>query len=216
MPQIKKEEVRDRLYFAAKNEFLKVGFQQASLRTIAKAAKVSLANVYSYHPNKDALFSAVVAELKADLDQLTEGFRNYRPTEAELDPLELEIARAKKAAEYIHKRATDFHLLFNQATGSSLENYSEELVAGYVANCKSFLKFLKESGFTIAEVPSDFFFAAVARMFISALKEVVKNQNTKASIQKYADELTRYNSYGFRGISSTKTKGKDNESLRHS
>lgn len=207
MPQIKKEEVRDRLYLAAKKEFFKKGFQEASLRNIAKEAKVSLANVYSYHPNKDALFCAVVSELKSDLDQLTQNFKNYRPIETSLDPLELELQRAKTAAGYIFKRTEDFHLLFNQSTGSSLENYSEELVDGYVTNCKNFLKFLRENGHPVVNVPTDFFFATVARMFVSALKEVVRNQNSKASIQKYADELTRYNSYGFRGISSAKTKG---------
>lgn len=202
MAQIKKEEVRDRLYFSAKKAFLKNGFQEASLRSIAESAKMSLANVYSYHPNKDALFCAVVDELKSDLDHLTNSFKNYHPESVSLDPLELELERAKMAATYIFERQEEFHLLFNQSNGSSLENYSEELVSGYVANCKSFLKFLKESGEPLPRIPSDFFFATVARMFVSALKEAVKNKSSKLSIQKYADELTRYNSFGFRGISS--------------
>lgn len=136
MPQVKKQQVQDQLYRCAKQEFLKYGFTRASLRKIAKSSKISLANVYNYQPNKDALFGAVIESLKSDLDAITEEFSKYQPSALSLDAIELELCRAKISAKYVYERKFDFHLLLNQSKGSSLENYSEILVQGYVSNCR--------------------------------------------------------------------------------
>jgi AcrR family transcriptional regulator len=46
----------------ARSEFLSLGVDGASLRTIAKAAGTSLGMIYYYYPTKDELFLAVIEE----------------------------------------------------------------------------------------------------------------------------------------------------------
>lgn len=201
MAQIKKKDISDRILKEARREFLKRGFEKSSLREIASSSEVSLSNLYSYYSSKDALFSAVVASLKETLDAVAETFRTYQPDSAALDPLELEIERAKIAAKFIYDHRTDFHLLLNQSNGSSLEHFYEQLVQGYVINCKNFMSYLLENGYQIPTVPSDFFFATVARMFVIATKEAVRTKMPVDLIEKHAIELTIYNSFGFKGVS---------------
>src|SRR5688572_17472962 len=143
MAQIKKPDIHERILREARKEFLKVGFQKSSLRKIASGAEVSLANLYSYHASKDAVFCAVVQVVTTELEAVEKFFRNYQPERASLDSLDIEIERAKAAAGYIHKHQVDLHLLFNQAQGSSLEDFPERLVHGYVENCRRFIAFLK-------------------------------------------------------------------------
>ena len=53
--QIKKEELRQQILDAAQVEFLKKGYENSSLRVIAKKANTTLGNIYHYFPSKEAL-----------------------------------------------------------------------------------------------------------------------------------------------------------------
>ena len=52
----------ERIYSAAKAEFLKKGYQAASLRNIVKTAGVTTGALYGYYDSKEALFAALVEE----------------------------------------------------------------------------------------------------------------------------------------------------------
>lgn len=50
-----------RVLEAAKNQFLQQGFSATSMESIAKASGVSKMTIYSYFPNKEALFETCIA-----------------------------------------------------------------------------------------------------------------------------------------------------------
>lgn len=58
--QVLKEKVRKAILKAARAEFLKQGYDGASLRRIANKAGYTVGLIYRYYDNKSALFSAVV------------------------------------------------------------------------------------------------------------------------------------------------------------
>lgn len=58
--QVKKDEVRERLLYAGCDEFLKKGFEKASIRSIVNLANTNIGNFYNYFESKSALFSALV------------------------------------------------------------------------------------------------------------------------------------------------------------
>jgi AcrR family transcriptional regulator len=62
MAQVLKEEVRNRIIEAATIEFFNSGFNNATVRNIAKLAKITPGNVYRYFESKDAIYEAVVLE----------------------------------------------------------------------------------------------------------------------------------------------------------
>ena len=55
-----KDEVRNKIIEAAVKEFSLHGYEKASMRTIAKAAGISVSNTYNYYPNKEQLFSSII------------------------------------------------------------------------------------------------------------------------------------------------------------
>lgn len=59
--QIKKNNVKAIILNSAKREFLKLGFEKASLRQIASGAGVTKGNLYTYFSNKDELFCSLVS-----------------------------------------------------------------------------------------------------------------------------------------------------------
>jgi AcrR family transcriptional regulator len=58
--QILKTSLRDDIIRVATQTFKTNGYEQASLRQIAKQVGMSVGNIYRYYPNKAALFKAVV------------------------------------------------------------------------------------------------------------------------------------------------------------
>lgn len=60
MPQVQKDEVRERIQAAALAIFAEHGFAGATMSAIAERADVAVANLYRYYKNKDALFDAVI------------------------------------------------------------------------------------------------------------------------------------------------------------
>ena len=69
--------VSARLLECAKSEFLEKGFQDASIREIAKKADTSSRAVYTRFPNKEGLFDAIVGPATEKLIAL---YRDYGDT----------------------------------------------------------------------------------------------------------------------------------------
>jgi AcrR family transcriptional regulator len=58
--QTLKEEIRSKIIEAAVKEFIGHGYEKASMRTIAKAAGISVSNTYNYFKSKDEMFVGIV------------------------------------------------------------------------------------------------------------------------------------------------------------
>lgn len=67
MAQILKDDQRNKIIEAAKEEFLEKGFKDASLRNIAKKANMTVGNLYRYFTNKEDINKQIV---KVTLDLL--------------------------------------------------------------------------------------------------------------------------------------------------
>ena len=61
--QYLKDNIRQKIYKAAVDEFKTRGYQDASIRNIAKNAGISLGNIYRYYDNKEALYLAIIQPL---------------------------------------------------------------------------------------------------------------------------------------------------------
>ena len=67
--QYLKTDVRNRILESAEQEFRQNGYLNASIRTIAEKAGISLGNVYRYFSNKEALFSAVLHPIVEEISK---------------------------------------------------------------------------------------------------------------------------------------------------
>jgi AcrR family transcriptional regulator len=69
--QRKKSEVKDLIKDTARQHFLEKGFQNTSMRAIAKEVKISAGNIYTYFQSKEDLFLQLLTEnQKIRLDHL--------------------------------------------------------------------------------------------------------------------------------------------------
>lgn len=70
MPQVLKQEYRELILKAALDEFFKHGFNDASMRKIAKNANMTVGNLYHYYKDKEDLFTALVSDTLSSLNQI--------------------------------------------------------------------------------------------------------------------------------------------------
>lgn len=70
MAQILKEELRQAIIASAKEEFLNNGYENASMRNIAKKAKMTVGNLYRYFESKDDIHKHIVNETLEEIDKL--------------------------------------------------------------------------------------------------------------------------------------------------
>ncbi|MDO4378042.1 MAG: TetR/AcrR family transcriptional regulator [Erysipelotrichia bacterium] len=70
MAQVLKEETRKKIIEAAKDEFLKYGFDAASMRRIALKSNMTVGNLYRYFKNKEDINCQIVNEVVCMIDNL--------------------------------------------------------------------------------------------------------------------------------------------------
>ncbi len=68
--QTLKDEIRDEILSAARDEFRSRGFSGASMQRIAGRAGLSVSNIYNYFSGKEALFSQIVDGARGSLAHL--------------------------------------------------------------------------------------------------------------------------------------------------
>ena len=70
--QVLKENVKEKIYQTAIEEFYKKGFLKAKMQDIAKKAGISVGLIYSYYNNKEYLFAAIAEPIYKEIIQSIE------------------------------------------------------------------------------------------------------------------------------------------------
>lgn len=67
--QIKKEELRESILNSARHEFASHGYEDSSMRMIAKRAHTTIGNIYNYFDSKEALLDALMIPYIKELER---------------------------------------------------------------------------------------------------------------------------------------------------
>lgn len=77
--QVKKEEIRQKILSVATDEFMKKGYENASMRVIAQKSHTTLGNLYHYFKNKEVLLETILIPTFDNIEKLMgEHFENER------------------------------------------------------------------------------------------------------------------------------------------
>ena len=72
MPQIQKDEVRDKILESAREEFQEHGFEKSSMRSIALKSKMTVGNLYRYFKSKEELNEFIVSPAYSAINKVVE------------------------------------------------------------------------------------------------------------------------------------------------
>ena len=125
--QILKEEIRARIQQVATAEFLKYGYEEASIREIAKKSAISVGNLYNYYQNKAELFYSLTEATYLYLKRLL-GEVNGHGSEGGVANRDFTKSLIMKISELLKKHRVGFLLMIDKGQGTKYTELKEELI----------------------------------------------------------------------------------------
>ncbi|WP_169727817.1 TetR/AcrR family transcriptional regulator [Desulfovibrio inopinatus] len=135
MVQIRKEIVRDKIVLAAEALFAQAGFRKSTVEAIAKKAGIATGNIYTYYPNKRALFKAVITpEFVEEFSLLTRNRIAEFEQPQGIDPsLSYSEGEAGKLLHFWIKNRSKVVILLARSEGTEYEDFGQQYVQDMTA-----------------------------------------------------------------------------------
>lgn len=188
--QIPKEEIEQRILSIAQREFANKGFLQTSLRTIAGKAGISTSNIYRYFSSKDDLFISVVKPTLTKIETIFRRMESGWELENSAQwSFEAHLPRLEAAAGFIDANREVLKIVAFRAHGSSLQNYSEQLIERYTRLC---LEYAKKSGQYYPGLKTDiseFFFHNIASLWMNIIREILMHNVSRDNAANFLKEF---------------------------
>lgn len=153
MPK-EKSETHERILNSAYAEFSKNGFENASIRKIARQVGVTSAALYRHCTDKEELFSQLV---ETSLCEFRRWRKNHIATKYAQIEKKVSAAELMKnngidmIREIIYPRREDFKLILTKSEGTRYENFLHDMVNEDQKEMLKVLDFLKSRGNKVVE-----------------------------------------------------------------
>ena len=196
-----KKDIRRQVIIQAKNEFTAKGFKGASMRTIAKNAKVGLSNIYNYFKNKDEIFKEVVSPVLAALEKRMEDHNNKQYITTDVFTSEQYLSEMiNYFVDLVKHYKTELKLLLLQSHGSELENFKEEYIDRSTETGIEYIKRMKEKYPEINGELSKFFIHTMSSWWISIISELVSHDLSDKEMESFVSEFIIFGTAGWKKI----------------
>ena len=194
------EEVMEEILKAAKEEFLTLGYTEASMRNIAKKANLTTGSLYYRFLDKAEMLDAVVGN---EAEELLTMFKRIQNDFAK-KRIESQVSEMGSYTEnglhvmidYIYDHYDAFKIIICRSKGSKYEFYIDSLVDIEVENTYRFINELKDKKIKVRE-PSEDLIHILCTSFFASIFEVVQHDMKREEALKYADEIYAFNEAGW-------------------
>ena len=186
-----------------KQEFLKKGFKDASLRKIVADAGFTQGAFYGYYSDKEALFTALVTEAA---DGLVEQFKKAQEAHFDLiEKGETQCSR-KLSTEYlqvfvnfIYDNFDAFKLVICRSAGTKYEHYIHNMVELEVSVAEKYYRLLRKRGKLEGTVSRELHHMITSAYFTAVFETVTHDMSRKKALE-YVRELAVFFNCGWDGI----------------
>ncbi len=198
--QIKKEDIRAKILDSAKKEFLKSGYNNASLRVISNNASLTKGAIYSYFKNKDSLFCELAKPatsfLEAEFSDNSRYIRYSRKNHNNF-PIDFKLESFKFHAHVVLDNYDSFKLLLFCAAGSSLESYREKIISLYADQFNLRASFMGEN-----KEYCQLFVHTLSSTYVSYLEEIIIHKPNRDQVDIYATQMAIFIDAGINKLNS--------------
>ncbi len=193
-------DTKSEIIAAAKAEFMEKGFQDASMRKIAKKVGITATALYRHYANKEDIFEAIVGPAVSGWDAMckTEEVRQTGTARKQgLDAMWQDTEQAKLIVDMIYKDFDTQKLLFFRSKGTKYENYLHEVVTKIQMATLSFMEELKGNGVHINQVDEKEMHLLLSAQY-TAMFEMVDHDFSYDEAIHYAETIAFFFKEGWR------------------
>lgn len=192
----------ERIIPAARKEFLKMGFEKASIRTIAAAAGMTSAGLYRHFADKEAMFAALVEPVLTEFRGLFDVFkaRDYELLEqGALDAMWEAGADLAAFLDLIYRHFDGFKLLICCSKGTRYEYFVHDYVMIEQKETLAYLEEARRRGVPVKDIrPKELHLLLSA--YAAAIFEVVVHDFAREEAQHYLATLQTFFYPGWRAV----------------
>ncbi len=186
---------------AAKQEFLKNGFQETSINIIAQKAGVTTGAIYTRYKGKDELFCSLMEDFFKSINDTKlknkSSYMNYY-TDKNFNNFIKSIL--KETADYIDilfNYYDECKLLLCCSNGSSIEKKLHKIINNKITETKQFIK--KNTSSNISDVQLDFV-ELVMQQQLNAYSMIIKKGYDKEETIEYIKTMGEFIAAGWKKI----------------
>jgi AcrR family transcriptional regulator len=191
-----------RIIPAAKKEFLKKGFEKASIRSIAAEADITSAGLYRHFKDKEAMFAALVEPLLKKFSELFELLKtkDYELLEQNnLDVMWSESAELAILLDMIYQNFDEFKLLICRSEGTKYANFVHKFVSIEQKETLAFLEAAREKGFPVKDIKPEELHLLLSAYY-AAVFEIVIHDFSREDAEHYLQTLQTFYNPGWRAV----------------
>lgn len=190
--QVLKEEMKNRIYEAAVREFSEKGFQQASMRNIAKGAGMTVGNLYRYFKDKEDLFYFVISPAYSRLMDLVK--ESIATANERFDTRFFEFL-SEQILKICREHKIELLILFEGSKGTIYEKAKEEMIL-VVENVLKDMLFAKDldKGIIIEDL---YLLRVIAVGFVEGMIMITKNSDNDEKMKK---TVARFITFYFKDV----------------
>ena len=190
-----------RIIAAAKAEFLKHGFKNASMRRIAANADITASGLYKHFKNKEEMFAFLVQPV---IDSFFELYRQKEQEEHEaIEKKGAEGAFINEdsvyAMQFIYDHFDEFKLLVCCSQGTRYEDYAHRLAEMEEESSLKFLEALRRRGDHVPEFDRREFHLLVSSN-VEAVLQAIRHDFTREEAMHYAQTINTFFSKGWKWL----------------
>jgi AcrR family transcriptional regulator len=200
--QVQKINIRRTILQAARCEFLKKGFKEASMRAIARQSGITLSNIYNYFRSKDEIFRAVLKPLLEEVGQkaLNPNSGDYLTT----DVFTMKSYQQKMLDDFrviIKRYRPELKLLLFRANGSSLGNFRDTFTDKHTLKGMEYMRRMKAKYPGINSEISEFFIHIMSLWWLTVVGEIVSHDElTGSQIEQFLAEYIAFGTAGWKEL----------------
>lgn len=195
--------VYERVLKCAKEEFLKKGYTDASLRTIALNAETTTSSIYTRFGDKEGLFSTLVEPVVQEMLQM---FCHTQKVFHSLDKETQKSTLTQYASNsmdqllvYIYAHFDIFQLLLDSSYGTKYHRFIDEMVRIEVEYTYQYMEVIGCESIKSGIITEDFLHI-ITTVYFEGVFEVVRHNMQQDEAKKYIHMLRIYHMEGFKTI----------------
>ncbi len=187
---------------AAAEEFLKYGFQEASIRRIAAASGMSASGMYKHFEGKEDLFTALVEPAVSGFWKLYDSLaeEDYAAMKSKQnEQVQENTSTTERMLRYIYSHYEAFKLVICCSEGTKYANFVHEAAQMEESNTRTYFDQAKACGLPVKELPEKEIHLLVTAN-VDAVVSAIEHDFTEEEALHYAKTLELFFTSGWHTV----------------
>lgn len=177
---------------AAKAEFMEVGFDRASMRSIADRCGMTAAGIYRHCRDKEDLFDQIVSPAVERINEwLDAHVARYIDAVNQDERMQWGDSEIDMMREVVYPNMEEYHLLLAKSQGSKHENFLHDLTQRHQNQLLSYMSMLKAQGYTVWDIEPEELHLLLSA-YITAMFEPVVHNYTMEDALRYLNTVEAF------------------------